>query len=303
MGRGIVEACALAGVDVTAIKVTPTKSGELSQVIGDALGRRVNRGKLTSTQAEQAFARIAFSDDIRRVSDAEIVIESVVEVFDVKRDVLLSAEKHMHVGALLATNTSSLKIETLAADLVRPSHFLGLHFFNPVPVMELIEVAGTPATDSRALERASGFCRQIGKTPVAVAASPGYAVNRLLTPYLLHAIDSLERGVADAHALDNAMKLGCGHPMGPLALADLIGLDVLKAMAIALAREFGEDRYNRPRILDELVATNDLGRKTGCGIYDYRGAEPVVSSFVLKALARVALDRETHHPQSLRAAP
>jgi len=303
MGRGITEACALAGVDVTAIKVTPGKSAEPAQQIRDALSRRVKRGKLTSTQAEEALARISFSDDIRRVCEAEIVIESVVEEFQVKREVLLSAEKWMHVGALLATNTSSLRIDNLAADLVRPSHFMGLHFFNPVPVMELVEVAGTPATDLRVLERGSGFCRQIGKTPVTVAASPGYAVNRLLTPYLLHAIDSLERGVANASAIDNAMKLGCGHPMGPLALADLIGLDVLQAMAIALAGEFGEDRYNRPRILNELVAANELGRKTGRGIYDYRNADPVVSEFLVSALARAALERENARLAPRRAAP
>jgi 3-hydroxybutyryl-CoA dehydrogenase len=304
MGRGIIEACALAGVDVTAIKVTPGKSTEPAQMIRDALARRVKRGKLTSEQAESALARISFSDDIRRVCEGEIVIESVVEVFETKRDVLLSAEKWMHVGALLATNTSSLRIDTLAANLVRPSHFLGLHFFNPVPVMELVEVAGTPTTDARVLERANRFCQQIGKTPVTVAATPGYAVNRLLTPYLLHAIDSLERGVADATAIDSAMKLGCGHPMGPLALADLIGLDVLKAMAIVLAGEFGESRYNRPRILDELVAANELGRKTGRGIYDYRGAEPIVNSFVVNALEKVARERQTTASHaSLRAAP
>jgi 3-hydroxybutyryl-CoA dehydrogenase len=301
MGRGIVEACAAAGVEVTAIKVTPGDSAETLRKIREALNRRVARGKLTSTQAAETLARISVSDDLRRVSDADIVIESVVEVFETKRDLLLSAEKWMHVGALLATNTSSLRIDTLGAELVRPSHFLGLHFFNPVPVMELVEVAGTVATDLRALERAGAFCRQIGKTPVSVAASPGYAVNRLLTPYLLHAIDSLERRVADATAIDSAMKLGCGHPMGPLALADLIGLDVLQAMAIALAGEFGEDRYNRPKVLDELVAANELGRKTGRGIYDYRGGEPVVSSFLLTTLEAIALEHT--RPVQRLAAP
>jgi 3-hydroxybutyryl-CoA dehydrogenase len=291
MGRGVVEACAAAGVEVTAIKVTPGDSEETLRKIRDALHRRVSRGKLTAAQGEETLARISVTDDMRRVSDADIVIESVIESFDIKREVLLSAEKAMHVGALLATNTSSFRIDTLAAELVRPSHFLGLHFFNPVPVMELVEVAGTVSTDPRALERAGAFCRQIGKTPVSVAASPGYAVNRLLTPYLLHAIDSLERRIADATAIDNAMKLGCGHPMGPLALADLIGLDVLQAMAIALAAEFGEARYNRPKVLDELVAANELGRKTGRGIYDYRGAEPVVSSFLLTTLEAIALEQ------------
>jgi 3-hydroxybutyryl-CoA dehydrogenase len=301
MGRGIVEACAGAGLEVTAVKVTPGDSAATVRKIREALDRRVARGKLTSAQADATLARISVSDDIARVGDADVVIESVVEVFEIKHDVLLSAEKAMHVGALLATNTSSLRIDTLAADLVRPSHFLGLHFFNPVPAMELIEVAGTATTDPRALEHATGFCRQIGKTPVPVTASPGYAVNRLLTPYLLHAIDSLERGVADAVAIDSAMKLGCGHPMGPLALADLIGLDVLQAMAIALAGEFAEARYNRPRVLDILVAANELGRKTGRGIYDYRGAEPVVSSFLLGKLEAIA--HEHTRPVPRLAAP
>jgi 3-hydroxybutyryl-CoA dehydrogenase len=300
MGRGIVEACAAAGVEVTAIKVTPGDSAETLRKIREGLNRRVARGKLPAAQAEQTLARISVSDDMRRVGDADIVIESVVEAFEVKREILQSAEKAMHVGALLATNTSSFRIDTLAAELVRPSHFLGLHFFNPVPVMELVEVAGTVATDVRALERAEAFCRQIGKTPVAVAASPGYAVNRLLTPYLLHAIDSLERRIADAPAIDNAMKLGCGHPMGPLALADLIGLDVLQAMAIALASEFGEARYDRPKVLDELVAANELGRKTGRGIYDYSGSEPVVSSFLLTTLEAIALE-QTRPVQRLAA--
>jgi 3-hydroxybutyryl-CoA dehydrogenase len=297
MGRGIVEACAAAGVEVTAIKMTPGDATATVRKIADGLSRRVARGKLAPAQAEQTLARISVTDDLRRVGDADIVIESVVEDFEIKREVLLGAEKAMHVGALLATNTSSFRIDTLAAELVRPSHFLGLHFFNPVPVMELIEVAGTVATDARVLERASAFCRQIGKTPVSVAASPGYAVNRLLTPYLLHAIDSLERRIADAPAIDSAMKLGCGHPMGPLALADLIGLDVLHAMAIALSSEFGEARYNRPKVLDELVAANELGRKTGRGIYDYRGAEPVVSSFLLTTLEAIALEHTRPIPR------
>jgi 3-hydroxybutyryl-CoA dehydrogenase len=301
MGRGVVEACAGAGLEVTAIKVTAGDSAETVRRIREALSRRVSRGKLAAAQAEQTLARITVTDDLRRVGDADIVIESVVESFAIKRDVLLRAEKAMHVGALLATNTSSFRIDTLAAELVRPSHFLGLHFFNPVPVMELVEVAGTVSTDPRTVERASAFCRQIGKTPVNVAASPGYAVNRLLTPYLLHAIDSLERRIADATAIDSAMKLGCGHPMGPLALADLIGLDVLQAMAIALASEFGEARYNRPKVLDELVAANELGRKTGRGIYDYRNGEPVVSSFLLSTLEHLSL--EATRPVQRLAAP
>ena len=192
---------------------------------------------------------------------------------------LAKVEAHLGESAVLTTNTSSLRLRDLAGFLKRPERFLGLHFFNPVPAMKLVEVSPVPDTDAgRDHSSPPSFCTQIEKTPVLIQDLPGYVVNRLLVPYMLHAIETLEEGVASPDAIDTAMKLGCGHPMGPLSLADLIGLDVVLAMAKTMQTELRDQRYRSPSLLRRLVLAGHLGRKAGRGIYDYTNAQnPVVN--------------------------
>lgn len=274
MGRGIMEVAAAAGIKVVGIKLTPGDLAEPKKKIQQSLDRRVKRGKLTAEQAAEILGRIELSSNIAAVQGAELVIESAVEDEPTKVKLLKDIESKMHPEAVLGTNTSSLRLETLANALGRPERFLGLHFFSPVPAMDLVELGGIAKTAEYATSKADAFCKQIGKTPVHVQASPGYVVNRLLVPYLLHGIFTLESGIASADAIDTAMKLGCGHPMGPLALSDLIGLDVVRAMAETLARELGDKRYEMPKTLLQLTQANQLGRKSGIGIYDYSGETP-----------------------------
>ena len=274
MGRGIMEVSAAAGLKVVGIKLTPGDLAEPKKKIQQSLDRRVKRGKLTAEQAAEILGRIELSSSVAAVANADLVIESAVEDEPTKVKLLKDIESKMHPEAVLGTNTSSLRLETLAAALARPERFLGLHFFSPVPAMDLVELGGIAKTAEYATAKADAYCKQIGKTPVHVQASPGYVVNRLLVPYLLHGIFTLESGIASADAIDTAMKLGCGHPMGPLALSDLIGLDVVRAMAETLARELGDKRYEMPKTLLQLTQANQLGRKSGVGIYDYSSETP-----------------------------
>jgi 3-hydroxybutyryl-CoA dehydrogenase len=232
---------------------------------------------MTPEQCAEVLGRIELSSDLSAVAGADLVIESAVEDEGAKLALLKQLESKMHPEAVLGTNTSSLRLETLARGLSHPERFVGLHFFSPVPAMELVELGGPAKTGEFALQRAEAFCTKIGKTPVRIASSPGYVVNRLLVPYLLHGIETLESGIASADGIDTAMRLGCAHPMGPLALSDLIGLDIVYAMAETLARELGDQRYTIPRTLKQLHQAKQLGRKTGIGIYDYSGEKPVLN--------------------------
>ena len=277
MGRGIVEVCAAAGIEVTAIKVTKGSLTEPRDKIRQSLDRRVKRGKMTAEQCEQVLGLVQIEADMSAVSEADVVIESAVEEDAAKIDLLKKLEAKMHPEAVLGTNTSSLKLEALARALSRPERFLGLHFFSPVPAMELVELGGIEQTAEYALQRAEAFCKQIGKTPVRIKSSPGYVVNRLLVPYLLHGIETLESGIASADGIDTAMRLGCGHPMGPLALSDLIGLDIVYAMAETMQRELEDNRYRIPRTLEQLFRAKQLGRKSGIGIFDYSGETPTLN--------------------------
>ena len=282
MGLGITESAASHGVRVVAVKLTPGDLEAPRRRIQKGLDRRVERGKLTAEARAAIMGNIHFTADLSEIADADIVIESCVEDLASKCEILPKVEGHMREDAILASNTSSLRLRELARSLARPGQFLALHFFNPVPAMKLVEVSGTPETVPSAVETANGFCLQIDKTPVLIQDLPGYVVNRLLVPYMLHAIETLELGVASAESIDTAMKLGCGHPMGPLALADLIGLDVVIAMAKTMHTELRDSRYKQPSLLLRLVLAGHLGRKTGRGIYDYTNAEnPVVNPAVM----------------------
>jgi 3-hydroxybutyryl-CoA dehydrogenase len=267
MGRGIAEVAAAAGIQTHAIKLTEGSLDGPRQKIAAGLDRRVKKGKMTAEERDGVLSRITFSADLDAVRDAEIVVESVLEEMDAKTKLFAELEPKMHPEAVLGSNTSSLRLETLAAALARPERFVGLHFFSPVPAMELVELGTVRQTSPAAIARAEAFCRQIGKTPVRIQAAPGYVVNRLLVPYLLHGIETFEVGLADADGIDTAMRLGCGHPMGPLALSDLIGLDVVLAMAQTMRKELDDPRYRVPATLEKLCKAGELGRKTGIGIY------------------------------------
>jgi 3-hydroxybutyryl-CoA dehydrogenase len=285
MGRGIVEVCAAAGIEVTAIKATPGSLDGPREKIRQSLDRRVKRGKMTAEQCAQVLARVGFSADLAAVADADVVIESAVEDEDAKRALLQQIEAKMRPEAVLGTNTSSLRLESLARALSRPERFVGLHFFSPVPAMELVELGGIEQTAEYALQRAEALCAKIGKTAVRIKASPGYVVNRLLVPYLLHGIETLESGIASAQGIDDAMRLGCGYPMGPLALCDLIGIDIVYAMAETLQRELHDSRYRIPDTLEQLMRRKQLGRKTGIGIYDYSGEKPALNPAIAASAA------------------
>ncbi|MBX3249450.1 MAG: 3-hydroxybutyryl-CoA dehydrogenase [Myxococcales bacterium] len=287
MGLGIVEVVASAGYAVTALKATPGDLEKVKARVAKSLDRRVDKGKLERAEADAILGRITITLELADLRDCDLVIESALEEMDTKAKLLRELEDVMTNGAILASNTSSLPLLKLADSLRRPEQFLALHFFNPAQVMKLVELGVTDRTAPGVVAAAKTFCQSIGKTAVEVSASPGYVVNRLLVPYLLHAIETLEEGVADAPAVDAAMQLGCNHPIGPLALADLIGLDVVMAMATTLQRELADSRYRVPSLLRRLVADQQLGRKSGIGLYDYRGKEPVTNP-ALRPIAEAA---------------
>ncbi len=275
MGSGIAEAAATAGIDVVLVKATPGPADRARAGIEKNLGRQVDKGKIEQDHAEQVIGRIRFTDDIQAASGADLLIESVVEDLDVKRDCFRRAAEVLGPGAILASNTSTLKIGDMAAASGHPERFIGLHFFNPAQLMKLVEVVPTEQTNAAVTEAAVEFVRGIGKTPVLVKDSTGFIVNRLLTPYMVDAIRCLEAGLADIEGIDTAMHLGANHPMGPLALADYIGLDIVQAMARNLSENFGQQYMAPTPLLDRMVEKGYLGRKSGLGFYDYSGRPPV----------------------------
>jgi 3-hydroxybutyryl-CoA dehydrogenase len=286
MGSGIAEVSALAGFDVVVVKAT---AGSLDQAIGrveGSLQRSIAKGKLSRADGDAARARLTFSSDLGSIAPCDLVIESTTEALSVKKRVLADLEQAMAAEALLATNTSSLPLPQLAEALASPSRFLGLHFFSPVPAMKLVEIGCLSSTSLFAVETARGFAEALGKTPIVLGDDAGYIVNRLLVPLLCQAIELLEQGVASAEHIDVALKLGCGHPLGPLALSDLIGLDVVLAMSQTLAGELGGgSRFRAPSLLRRLVAAGCLGKKTKLGLYDYRAETPRENPMLRPALA------------------
>jgi 3-hydroxybutyryl-CoA dehydrogenase len=269
MGRGIAEVAAHAGYPVILAKATPGDVEAARRAIAGSMDRQVKKQKLTAEAMDAAMARITFTADLDALRPARLVIESIVEELDTKRAMFANLETRVSPSAVLASNTSSLPLAAIAEALKAPSRFLGLHFFSPVPMMKLVEVSATQRTYPAAVEEAQRFVEALGKTPVVVADTSGYIVNRLLVPYLLDAMGALEAGIAPAASIDTAMKLGCGHPMGPLALADAIGLDIVLAMAKTMHKELNDRRYSPPALLRRLVLNGHLGKKTKLGIFDY----------------------------------
>ncbi len=283
MGTGLVEVAALAGFDVVAVKATPGLLDDVASRVDRSMARAVSKGKLTAEARDVAMSRIAFTSDMGQLETCELVVESVIESLAEKQRVLPLIEEALPPSAVLGSNTSSLPLSELAKPLARPNQFLGLHFFSPVPLMKLVEVAPLPTTDEQTVRVASSVIERLGKVAIRTGEGAGYIVNRLLVPYLCHAIESLEYGVAGAKDIDSAMRLGCSHPLGPLALSDLIGLDVVLAMAQSLQNEHVDKRFHPPSLLRRLVLRGHLGKKSGIGIFDYRGEDPVENPLVRAA--------------------
>jgi 3-hydroxybutyryl-CoA dehydrogenase len=229
----------------------------------------VKAGKLSPAEQQATLGRVRYADELAELGDAEFVIEAVVEDAEVKLEYFRRLGEHVSEEALLASNTSSIPIAGLASAVSRPDRVLGLHFFSPAPVMALVEVVSALPTSARTLERATDFVHSLGKTPIATKDRSGFIVNMLLTPYLMAAVRMLEDGFATREDIDAGMKLGCGHPMGPLTLCDFIGLDVLYAICNSLYDEFKRPEYAPPPLLKRMLVTGWLGRKSGRGFYEY----------------------------------
>lgn len=269
MGTGIAEVCARAGLRTVLFRISGGEPAAAVERVRASLMQQVSRGKLEAAAAEAALANLTATTDLAEAAGCDLVIESIIEDLAAKRELFERLAPHLAPHAILASNTSTLKIADLALG-ARARRTIGLHFFSPVPAMQLVEVAHLADTDPDALEAAQAFVGALGKTAVPVLDSTGFIVNRLLVPVLTGAIAAYEQGLAPAEHIDSAMRLGCGHPMGPLALADLIGLDVVYAMAKLLYKEFGDDRFRPPALLRRLVQAGHLGKKTGLGLYDHR---------------------------------
>lgn len=269
MGAGIAQVAAQAGLEVILNDVAEEFLQRGLKTIEQNLDRSVAKGRLTVEEKEATLARIKPSVELAAGADADLAIEAVVEKLEIKRDVFQKLDALLSPEAILASNTSSLPITQLAAFTKRPARFIGMHFFNPVPVMQLVEVIRGLATDEAVVEVVMNTCRRLGKTPVQIKDSPGFAVNRLLIPMINEAVYAVYEGVGTPEDIDAVMKLGANHPMGPLALADLIGLDTVLAIMEVLQESFGDPKYRPCPLLRQYVQAGWLGRKTGRGFYQY----------------------------------
>ena len=271
MGSGIVEVNARAGIDVVLVEVSADAAKAAESRVTSSLERALGRGKISQEDFDAAVGRIRFSDDLEQLADRQLVIEAASEREDVKLDLFRRLGQIVtDESAILASNTSSIPIVKLGAVSGRADRVMGVHFFNPAPVMKLVELIPSLTTSPETLERMRGYVTQgLGKEPIEATDRAGFVVNSLLVPYLLSAIRMYEAGYASAVDIDQGMVLGCGHPMGPLALADLIGLDTIRAIGQSMYEEFKEPLYSPPPLLDRMVDAGLLGKKSGHGFYPY----------------------------------
>jgi 3-hydroxybutyryl-CoA dehydrogenase len=269
MGGGITQVVAQAGLPVTVVEANRELLDSGLGAIRRNLDGLVEKGRLDGGGRDAAWGRIAGSVSLDELRDADLVIEAITENVALKKETFGKLDRICPPSALLASNTSSCTITELAAATKRPAQVLGLHFFNPAPVMKLVEVVRTILTSDETVKTAWEFVQALGKTPVAAQDTTGFIVNRLLVPYLLEAVRVLESGVATREDIDQAMKLGCGYPMGPFTLLDLVGLDTTLFVAEVMFDEFREARFAPPPLLKRMVMAGHLGRKSGKGFYDY----------------------------------
>ncbi|WP_406350390.1 3-hydroxybutyryl-CoA dehydrogenase [Streptomyces sp. NBC_00658] len=273
MGSGIAEVAARGGVDVLVAEATPEAADGGRRRITDSLDRGVQRGKLSEEIRDLALARLSFTHDLGDMADRQFVIEAVAENRDIKTNVIRTLDKVVaDPDAVLATNTSSLPIVDLSVATERPGQVIGMHFFNPVPVQQLVELIPALTTSQDTLDRTRRFAtEQLGKVTIQAPDRSGFVVNALLVPYLLAAVRMVAAGSASAEDIDRGMELGCAHPMGPLRLLDLVGLDTVESIADTLYDEYKEPLYAPPALLRRMVAAGHLGRKSGRGFYRYAG--------------------------------
>jgi len=269
MGSGIAESVARAGLSATVRDIDEAAVGGARKRIEKSLGAAVERGKVDEAAAAETLNRIAYTTELGDIADADLVIEAVPENVDLKINILAQVAGIVSEDALIASNTSSIPIAQLAAGLPRPDRVLGLHFFSPVPVMRLVEVVVALDTSEDTQAVAQDFADRIGKRAIVTKDRSGFIVNMLLVPYLMAAVRMYEEGFATAEDIDEGMKLGCGHPMGPLTLADFIGLDVLYSVCDSLYEEFKQTEYAPPPLLKRMVASGRIGRKANRGFYEY----------------------------------
>ena len=271
MATGIAQVASQAGLVVVVQGRSQASVDRCAEGVKKSLGRLVAKDKLTQGAADEALARIHRTLALEDLKGCDLVIESVAEDFEVKRALLERLDGIVDDNTILATNTSSLSVTKLAGLVKRPAHFIGMHFFNPVPAMSLVEVVRGMRTSDTTHARVVDLAEKLGKVPVDVKDAPGFVVNRVLFPMINEAAFALQEGVSSAEGIDAAMKGGCNHPMGPLALADLVGLDVVHAILESLYREYGQPRYAPCLEIKKRVEAGWLGRKSGRGFYDYSG--------------------------------
>ncbi len=270
MGSGIVQAFAQAGLNVVMKGISADELQWGHKNIFRNLSKLEEKGKIEAGVKEQIMGRITETIDYNDCADADLVIEAVLEDMKLKKEIFSELNSICKPGTIFATNTSSLSITEISASSGRAGRFIGMHFFNPAPVMKLVEIIKGQLTEQSVVDEISELALSIGKTPVKVNEAPGFVVNRILIPLVNEAIGIYSEGVASKEEIDEAMKLGANHPMGPLALGDLIGLDVCLAIMEVLHNEFGEDKYRPHPLLRKMVRSGQLGRKSGIGFYDYR---------------------------------
>jgi len=269
MGSGIAQVSAQSGFHTVVLEASPQLLDAGLTRIDQFLAAGVAKGKVRPEDKSATLSRLTGSSDPASVRDCDLAIEAVTEDLRVKREVFGTLESHLKPEAILASNTSSLSITEMAAATRRPGRFVGLHFFNPVPLMKLVEVVHTLRTEPGVVEAVTALAKSLGKTPIHTSDRTGFIVNRLLVPYLLDAIRAVEDGVGSIVDVDQGMKLGCGHPMGPLTLNDLVGIDTTYFIANIMFEEFREKRFAPPPLMKRMVLAGFLGRKSGRGFYDY----------------------------------